>query len=75
MKRYILLVSIVTVVLIISGCTNNKNTNKTMNNEAAVSDETTRVQEEGDLKEAKKEEVKELEISFQEISDLKKPDL
>lgn len=75
MKKYILLVSIVTVVLIISGCTNNKNTNETMNNESAVSGETTKTKEESDLEEAKKEEVKELETSFQEISDLKKPDI
>jgi hypothetical protein len=75
MKKYILLVSIVTVVLIISGCTNNKNTNKTMNNESAVSGETTKTQEESDLEETKKEDVKELETSFQEISDLKKPDI
>lgn len=75
MKKYILLVSIVTVVLIIIGCTNNKNTNETMNNESAVSGETTKTQEEGDLEEAKKKEVEEVEKSFQEISDLKKPDI
>lgn len=70
MKEYILLVSIVTAVLIISGCTNNKNTNETMNNESAVSGETIKTQEESGL-----EEAKELETSFQEISDLKKPDI
>ena len=75
MKRYILLASIVTVVFVISGCTNNKNSNETMNNKSTVSTETTTTQEKSDLEKAKIEESKELEASFQEKSNLKKPDI
>ena len=75
MKKYILLVSIVTGALIISGCTNNKNINKAMNNESAVSGEITKTQEEHQSEEAKNKESKELETSFQEIKDLNKPDI
>jgi hypothetical protein len=76
MKKYILLVIIVTVFLNISGCANNKNTNETKNNEAAVSDETIKAQENNDLEKAKiQEEAKELEALYKEISDIKKPDI
>lgn len=75
MKKYLLLVSIVIVVSIISGCANNKNNNEAMINESEVSVETTKTNEESNLEEAKKEEVKKLETSFQEISDLNKPDI
>ncbi|WP_160687111.1 DUF4362 domain-containing protein [Clostridium sp. C2-6-12] len=75
MKKYILLVSILTVVLIISGCTNSKNSNDTIDNKSTVSNETTSAQEKNDLEKTKIEEAKELEASFQEISDLKKPDI
>ena len=76
MKRYILLASIVTAVLVISGCTNNKNSIETINNKSTVSAETTSTQEKNDLEKAKiEEEAKKLEASFQEIIDLKKPDI
>lgn len=76
MKRYILLASIVTAVLIISGCANNKNSIETMDDKSTVSNEDTTTQEKNDLEKAKiEEETKELEASYQEISDLKKPDI
>jgi hypothetical protein len=76
MKKYKLLVSILSVVLIISGCTNSKNSNETINNKSTVSTETTSSQENNDLEKAKiEEEAKKLEASFKEISDLKKPDI
>lgn len=76
MKKHILLVSSIVAVLIISGCTNNKNSSETMNNKSTVSTEITTTQEDDDLEKAKiKEEEKELEASFQELRDLKKPDI
>lgn len=75
MKRYILLSSIVTVTLVISGCTKTKNSNEIMNNKSTVSTETTSTQEKSDLKKANEGEAKDLEASFQEISDLKKPNI
>lgn len=75
MKRYILLISIVTVTLVISGCTNTKNSNETMNNKSTVSTETTSTQEKSDLKKANGDEAKDLEASFQEIKDLKRPNM
>ncbi|SFC38235.1 DUF4362 domain-containing protein [Clostridium uliginosum] len=75
MKRYILLASIATVVLVISGCTNNKNSNEAINNKSLGFTETTTTQENSDLKNANIEEAKELEASFQENSDLKKPNI
>lgn len=77
MKRYILLASIVTAVLVISGCTINKNSIETINNNSIVSTETTPTQEKNDFEKAKieEEEAKELEASFQQISDIKKPDI
>lgn len=76
MKRYIILASIVTAVLVISGCTNNKNSIETMNNKSTISTETTTTQEKNDLEKTKiEEEEKKLEASFQESSDLKKPDI
>jgi hypothetical protein len=74
-KRYILLTSIATMILvIIIGCRNN-NSNETINNESTVYTETDATQEASDLKEAKIKEANELESSFQELSDLKKPDI
>jgi hypothetical protein len=68
-KRHILLTSIVAIVLVIGGCTNK-------NIEPIVSNETTTNQENSDFDKTKiEEEVKELELSFQEKSDLKKPDI
>lgn len=76
MKKHILLVSSIVAVLIISGCTNNKNSSETMNNKSTVATEITKTQEDDDLEKTKiKEEEKELEASFQELSDLKKPDI
>ncbi|OOM77587.1 DUF4362 domain-containing protein [Clostridium sp. BL-8] len=76
MKKHILLVSSIAAVLIISGCTNNKNSSETMNNKSTVATEITKTQEDDDLEKTKiKEEEKELEASFQELSDLKKPDI
>jgi hypothetical protein len=75
MKKYILLASIVTVVLVISGCTNNKYSNETMNNESKISIETTTTQYKSDLKKDNIEESRALEASFQEKSDLKKPNI
>jgi hypothetical protein len=69
MKRHILLASVVTIVLVISGCTNNKYNNETMNNNSKISTETTTAHYKSDLK---IEEGRALEASFQEKSDLKK---
>jgi len=75
-RRNILLASIITVVLVISGCINNKNSNEPIINKEAVSNETTTTQENNDLEKAKIEaEVKELKAAFQENNDLKKPDI
>lgn len=75
MKRYILLASIVTVTLVISGCTNTKNSKETMNNKSTVSTVTTSTQEKSDLKKANGDENKNLEASFKETNDLKKPNI
>lgn len=73
MKRYILLASIVTVTLVISGYTSNKNSNETINNKSIVSNETISTEEKNDLEKA--DEDKKLELSFQQITDLKKPNI
>lgn len=75
MKRYILLASIIIIVLAISGCTNNKNSNETMKSKSIVSSKTTTIQEKSDSKNAIIEEEKALEASYQEKSDLKKPNI
>ncbi|WP_026884270.1 DUF4362 domain-containing protein [Clostridium akagii] len=75
MKKYILLLSIVTVVLVISGCTNNKYSNETMNNKTITSNKATTTQEKSDLKNVNEHEGKNLEASFKEINDLKKTNI
>ncbi|AOR25059.1 hypothetical protein [Clostridium taeniosporum] len=76
MKRYILLASIVTVVLVVSGCTNNKISNENMNNKSIAFTETTTNKEKSDLKNDDIiEEEKKLEASYEEKNGLKKPDI
>lgn len=73
MKKYILLVCIMAIAVTISGCTNTTmNNNEIMNNQSIDSSENTIAKENSDLN---KEETKELESSFQEKNDLKKPDI
>ncbi len=72
MKRCILLVGIVTITVIIGGCAKTIDNNKNMNNQSIDSSENIIPQENSDLNE---EENKELEESFQEKNDLKKPDI
>ena len=74
MKRYVLLASVVTVVLVINGCTNSKQINETITSKSTVSSENIKIQE-NDLDKDSKEEIKNLEASFQENSELKKPDI
>lgn len=64
MKRYILLAGIVTVVLVISGCTNIKYSNKTMNNKSKISTETTTTQYKSDLNKPNLEESRDFEASL-----------
>jgi hypothetical protein len=64
MKRYILLASIVTVVLVISGCTNNKYSNETMNNKSKTSTETATIQFKNDLKKTNIEESRDFDTSL-----------
>jgi hypothetical protein len=76
MKKYILLASMIIVVLVISRCTNNKNSNEPIINKDKVSNEITTTQENNDFEKAKiKAEVEELESAFQENNNLKKPDI
>lgn len=75
MKKYILLAGIITVVLLISGCTNSEESNETINSKSTVSSENIKAQERNDLDKESKEETKEFEASFQENSELKKPDI
>lgn len=72
MKKYILLASIVSVVLIINGCTNkNINTNSSSN----ISNKTNTAQENSDSKNAIMKEEKASEASYKKNNDLKKPDI
>lgn len=64
MKRYILLASIATMILVISGCTNNKHSNETMNNKSTVSTETITTEEKSDLKKPDIEEARDFEASL-----------
>ncbi|GLC30236.1 DUF4362 domain-containing protein [Clostridium omnivorum] len=75
MKRYILLAGIAAITLVISGCTNNKNSIETVKNNSTVSTEIASTQEKSDLKKPNEDEIKALEASFKEIKDLKKPDI
>lgn len=75
MKRYILLAGIAAVTLVISGCTNNKNSIETVKNNSTVSTQIASTQEKSDLKKPNEDEIKALEASFKEIKDLKKPDI
>lgn len=72
MKKYILLASIVSVVLIINGCTN-KNINA--NSSSNVSNKTNTTQENSDSKNAIMKEEKVLQASYKKNNDLKKPDI
>lgn len=72
MKKYILLASIVSVVLIINGCTNkNINTNSSSN----VSNKTDTTQKNSDSKNVIMKEEKALEASYKKNNDLKKLDI
>lgn len=70
-----LLTSIVTVVLVISGCTNNKYSNETTNNKSITSNKTTATQKESDPKKDNEQVNKDLGASYKEINDLKKPNI
>lgn len=70
MKRYILLASIVSVVLIINGCTN-----KNINSSSNVSNKTNTTQENSDSKDAIMKEEKALGASYKKNNDLKKSDI
>lgn len=72
MKRYILLASIISVVLIINGCTN-KNINT--NNSSNVSNKTNTTQKNSDSKNVIIKEEKVLEASNKKDNDLKKLDI
>lgn len=65
MKKYVLLACTAAMILVISGCTNNKNTNKTVSSEAKVYTNTS----------IDEKETKDLEASYQEKNDLKKRDI
>jgi hypothetical protein len=69
-KRYILLANIVSVVLIINGCTN-----KNINSSSNVSNTTNTTQENSDSKDAIMKEEKALEASYKKNNDLKKSDI
>lgn len=75
MKRYILLASIAAITLVISGCTNNKNSIETMKSNSTVSTKIASTEEKSELKKPNEDEIKALEASFKEIKDLKKPDI
>lgn len=75
MKKYILLAGIAAITLVISGCTNNKNSTETMKNNSTVSTQIASTQEKSELKKPNEEEIKALEASFKELKDLKKPDI
>jgi hypothetical protein len=69
MKRYILLTGILTVTLVISGCTSAKNSSSTASTKIAST------QVESDSKKANEDEGKALEAAFKEIKGLKKPNI
>lgn|GEM_PF-1271089 len=75
MKKYILLAGTVAVVLVISGCTNNKQSNETMNSKPTISNKTTATQKKSDSKKANEEVDKDLGASYKEINDLNKPNI
>ncbi|WP_026881659.1 hypothetical protein [Clostridium akagii] len=75
MKKYILLAGTVAIVLVISGCTNNKYSNETMNNKPTISNKTTATQKKSDSKKANEEVDKDLEASYKEINGIKKPNI
>jgi len=75
MKRYILLASIVTVTLVASGCTSNKNNKETMNKKSGFSSEIASTQQKSNVAKSNAEIAKELEASFKEIKDFKKPNI
>ncbi|MBL4934144.1 DUF4362 domain-containing protein [Clostridium sp. YIM B02515] len=65
MKKYALLAGTAAMIFVISGCTNNKNTNKTVSHESKVYTSTNKDEKED----------KELGTLYQEKNNLKKPDI
>ena len=75
MKRYILLASLVTITLVASGCTSNKNNKETMSKKSKFSSQIASVQQKNNVTKSNEELAKKLEASFKEIKDLKKPNI
>ncbi|MBK1809831.1 hypothetical protein JHL18_04150 [Clostridium sp. YIM B02505] len=75
MKRYIILVIVVVTITSFSGCSNTMENNKSINNKTVTSTKTSSTQENNDLNKSSENSSKDLEKSFKEPTDLKKPNI
>ena len=75
MKKCMISIIWAALVLIINGCTNNENISGDMSSNYQVMNETTLSDEESNFEKDNIDINKDLELSFNEIEDLEKPDI